>query len=70
MPSPSSRRAVATVAFLLLPGGATVAPATAQARTDDLSQQVEILRTAYGVPHIGAQNLRAAGYGLGWVLIV
>ena len=30
---------------------------------------MEILRTAYGVPHIRAQNLRAAGYGLGWVMI-
>jgi acyl-homoserine-lactone acylase len=47
---------------------ATGAVAQAPSR-NDLSQQVEILRTAYGVPHIRAQNLRAAGYGLGWVMI-
>lgn len=33
----------------------------------DLSDQVEILRTAYGVPHIRAENLRAFGFGLAWV---
>lgn len=27
----------------------------------------EIIRTGYGVPHIYADNLWAAGYGLGWV---
>nr|MBA2380067.1 penicillin acylase family protein [Blastocatellia bacterium] len=30
-------------------------------------QRVEIVRTAYGVPHIRAEDLRAAGYGLAWV---
>src|SRR5881394_4316770 len=48
----------------------------AQERTDapsspkpslDLWQQVEIIRTAHGVPHIRAENLRAAGYALAWV---
>jgi acyl-homoserine-lactone acylase len=34
---------------------------------NDLSQQVEVIRTAYGVPHIRAENLRAFGYGLAWV---
>ncbi|MBX9928214.1 MAG: penicillin acylase family protein [Gemmatimonadaceae bacterium] len=37
------------------------------AQTTDLSSQVEILRTAHGVPHIRAQNLRAAGYALAWL---
>src|SRR6476620_9430669 len=32
-----------------------------------LSRQVEIIRTAHGVPHIRAENLRAAGYALGWL---
>jgi acyl-homoserine-lactone acylase len=32
-----------------------------------LSRQVEIRRTAYGVPHILADNVRAAGFALGWV---
>jgi acyl-homoserine-lactone acylase len=34
----------------------------------DLSSQVEITRTDHGVPHIRGKNLRAAGYGLGWVM--
>ncbi|CAA9363165.1 MAG: hypothetical protein AVDCRST_MAG68-4628 [uncultured Gemmatimonadetes bacterium] len=40
------------------------APAAAQA---GLADQVEIRRTAYGVPHIRADNFRAAGFGLGFV---
>jgi len=50
----------AVLALLLLPIGAV-------AQAPDLSSQVEIRRTAYGVPHIFAENLRAAGYALGWV---
>jgi acyl-homoserine-lactone acylase len=38
-------------------------PAAAQER---LWEQVEIRRTAYGVPHIRAENLRAAGYAMGF----
>jgi acyl-homoserine-lactone acylase len=34
----------------------------------DLWRQVEIIRTAHGVPHIRAENLRAGGYGLAWVM--
>lgn len=33
----------------------------------ELWRQVEIIRTAHGVPHIRAENLRAAGYALGWL---
>ncbi|HVT38818.1 MAG TPA: penicillin acylase family protein [Gemmatimonadaceae bacterium] len=33
----------------------------------DLWRQVEIIRTAHGVPHIRAENLRAAGYALAWL---
>jgi acyl-homoserine-lactone acylase len=34
----------------------------------ELWREVEIIRTAYGVPHIRAANLRAAGYALAWVM--
>lgn len=34
---------------------------------DDLSAQVEVVRTTHGVPHIRAANLRAAAYALAWV---
>jgi acyl-homoserine-lactone acylase len=43
--------------------------AFAQAPSTDLSGQVEIRRTAYGVPHIRAQNLAAANYALAWVML-
>ncbi len=33
----------------------------------ELWRQVEIVRTEHGVPHIRAQNLRAAGYALSWL---
>jgi acyl-homoserine-lactone acylase len=33
----------------------------------ELWGQVEIIRTAHGVPHIRAENLRAAGYALAWL---
>jgi len=33
----------------------------------ELWREVEIVRTAHGVPHIRAENLRAAGYALGWL---
>src|SRR5512132_3855259 len=41
--------------------------AFAQAQDTTLARQVEIRRTAYGVPHILAQNFKAAGYALGYV---
>lgn len=42
---------------------ATVLPSSAP----ELWRQVEIIRTAHGVPHIRAENLRAAGYALAWL---
>lgn len=33
----------------------------------ELWREVEIIRTAHGVPHIRAENLRAGGYALGWL---
>ena len=32
-----------------------------------LPRQVEVIRTAYGVPHIYADTLRALGYALGYL---
>lgn len=43
-------------------------PALAQSGgANDLIRHVEVRRTAYGVPHIRADNMEAAGYGLGYV---
>lgn len=42
-------------------------PERLAAQVANLSQQVEIVRTNHGVPHIRAANLRAAGYALAWV---
>ena len=33
----------------------------------ELWRQVEVIRTTFGVPHIRAGNLRAAGYALAWL---
>jgi acyl-homoserine-lactone acylase len=53
--------------LLALALAAFVTPAFAQTDPDDLSSRVEIIRTAYGVPHIRADDLRGFGYGLAWV---
>ena len=34
---------------------------------NELWRQVEVIRTTHGVPHIRAENLRAAGYALAWM---
>ena len=45
-----------------------VFPALARSQaTPELWNQVEIIRTAHGVPHIRAENLRATGYALAWL---
>ncbi|MEO7103776.1 MAG: penicillin acylase family protein [Gemmatimonadaceae bacterium] len=36
-------------------------------RQDSIIKHVEVRRTAYGVPHIRADNVEAAGFGLGYV---
>ena len=56
-------RKVTIIFLLLLAAGFS----NAQQRTPELWRQVEIIRTAYGVPHIRAENLRAAGYALAWL---
>src|SRR3954465_8561030 len=55
---------------LTLPAGSlplVAAVAPRKTRTNELWREVEIIRTAHGVPHIRAENLRAAGYALAWV---
>jgi acyl-homoserine-lactone acylase len=52
--------------FLFLAGGAV--RAIAERPAPELWREVEIIRTAHGVPHIRAENLRAAGYALAWVM--
>ena len=48
---------------------AALGAATPSARRDaELWRDVEVIRTAHGVPHIRAANLRAAGYALAWVM--
>ena len=54
----------ATITFLLL---LTAGISYSQQRDPEFWRQVEIIRTAHGVPHIRAENLRAAGYALAWL---
>ena len=44
------------------------APVRTKVPAVDLWKQVEVIRTAHGVPHIRAENLRAGGYALAWVM--
>lgn len=41
--------------------------ANPKVNNEELSEEVTIRRTDYGVPHISAENIKAAGYGLGYV---
>lgn len=56
------RRPLVAVALFLLTGAGS-----GRAQAPDLASQVEIRRTAYGVPHIRAENFRALGFALGYV---
>lgn len=53
--------AVLTATALLCSGALGAVP------TPELWREVEILRTGHGVPHVRADNLRAAGFALGWL---
>jgi acyl-homoserine-lactone acylase len=55
------------VVVLLLAALFTGSPRSALAQSADLARQVEVVRTTYGVPHIRAENFRAAGYAMGYV---
>src|SRR3954463_6834418 len=57
------RRAVSLAVLFAAPAIAQ-APAAAPPA---LASQVEVLRTAHGVPHIRAANLKAAAYALAYV---
>ncbi len=61
----STRRFALAVALVAAVG----ATAAAQDRAADMSGRVEILRTAHGVPHIRADDLRAAYYALGYLMV-
>lgn len=52
--------------FAAFAAALVAAPAAGQAPTP-YPDRVEIRRTAYGVPHILAQDLAALGYGMAWV---
>lgn len=54
-------------ALAVLSTVATISNAQQPADDDNLSAQVEVVRTAYGVPHIRATSLRAAAYALAYV---
>lgn len=54
-------------AAILLGFASSAAPAQVPHEAPALAQRVEIRRTAYGVPHIRAEDLRAAAYALAYV---
>lgn len=64
---PGARAGSGLLTVVLLAASGTALGA--QAADSTLARQVEIRRTAHGVPHILGQNLKAAGYGLGWVQV-
>ncbi len=65
--SPRALRPALLAALLLLLGAHL--PALAQSATpwSELAQQVEVLRTERGIPHIRAESLEAMGFALAWV---
>lgn len=54
-------RVLLSLLLLSVPGAPVVVAQT------PIAEQVEVIRTTYGVPHIRADNLRAAGYAMGFV---
>src|SRR4051812_32597763 len=59
---------VCLVSAILALGLVPAIPRPAPAPPVEQWRQVEVIRTAHGVPHIRAGNLRAAGYALAWVM--
>ena len=55
------------VAAAVLAASGRGAPAQGPDEVPALARRVEIRRTAFGVPHIKAEDLRAAAYALAWV---
>jgi acyl-homoserine-lactone acylase len=66
------RLAASAIAAALL-AGVPVSPLAGAVRQPspprELAGQVEVVRTAFGVPHIRAENLAAAGFALGYVML-
>src|SRR5688572_4180415 len=56
------KKVLLVLAFVFLSADATFGQ-----NTNELWRQVEVIRTAYGVPHVRAENLSAAGYALAWL---
>jgi acyl-homoserine-lactone acylase len=52
---------------VLVAACAVLATASTARPQEELWREVEIVRTAHGVPHVRADSLRAAGYALGWL---
>src|SRR5262245_4799214 len=61
-----NRLALSGAAVLLVSGTAVARLATPPA--EERWRDVEVIRTEHGVPHIRAKTLRAAAYGLAWVM--
>ena len=61
-----TRLLLAGLAVVVITPITPAAPAP-MAAAPELWRDVEIIRTAHGVPHIRATSLRAGGYGLAWV---
>ena len=71
-PGPWTRAAWRALAWALLLCVAGASTWTTSARAQDgdaLTAQVEVLRTAHGVPHIYADTFKALGYALGYLQV-
>lgn len=66
-PRPPRRWLLAAACAAMLSACATGAPSPEAVELPALARQVEIRRTSYGVPHILAENLRAAAFALAYV---
>lgn len=60
-------RTVPLLSLLVLSAACATAPVRPGEEPADISRQVEIRRTSHGVPHILAENLRAAAFGIAYV---
>jgi len=70
VPTRDRGRVVRAAALVFSLFGLAVSQLHAQSGSTEpaaLARQVEIRRTTYGIPHIKAENIRAAGFALGYV---
>ena len=61
------RRWAVVAGLLVVSTGFIPSPVEEPGRASDLTQQVEIRRTEFGVPHILADNVKAGMFALAWV---